>query len=314
MNPLVQLFVAPDRRLRPSWRFGLSLLVIVFAVVFSSGLALFAMGMGVHGPGVEFVYRTGMLGALLGGFAVLLYLLDRVRGYVLGPMGLEFNRPALRESLAGAAFGAGMVVVSVAALAVVGRVELHWIGSGPRVVFPILAVSYITAVAAMAEEVAFRGYPFQRLVEGIGAVGGIVVLSVFFGAIHLGNPHVSLWGFLNTIEIGALLAMAYLRTRSLWMPWGIHFGWNLSLGMGFGLPVSGLNDFAVAVQGTAEGPLWLTGGSYGIEASLTGSVVILLAFFALVRMTPSQPAPAAELAKAPEEANHSLSSSAEGSG
>ena len=152
----------------------------------------------------------------------------------------------------------------------------------------------------MAEEVAFRGYPFQRLVEGIGPAGGIIVLSVFFGAIHLGNPHVSLWGFLNTIEIGAFFAMAYLRTRSLWMPWGIHFGWNLTLGMGFGLPVSGLNDFAVAVQGTAEGPLWLTGGSYGIEASLTGTVVILVAFFVLVRMTPSRPVAVPELAKAPE--------------
>ena len=314
MNPLVQLFVAPDGRLRPSWRFGLSLVVIVFAVIFSSGLALFAMAKGAHGPATEFVFRTGLLVSLLGGFAVLLYLLDRERGYVLGPMGLEFNRPALRESFAGTALGAGMVGVSVAVIAVAGQVEFHWIGGGVRAAVPILAVTYITAVAAMAEEVAFRGYPFQRLVEGIGAVGGIVVLSVFFGAIHLGNPHVSLWGFLNTIEIGALLAVAYLRTRSLWMPWGIHFGWNLTLGMGFGLPVSGLSDFAVAVQGTAEGPLWLTGGSYGIEASLTGSVVILLAFFVLLRMTPPRPAAAAALAKAPQEANHSLSSSAEGSG
>ena len=313
MKPINRLFFAPDHRLRPSWRFGLSLVVVVFATGFAGALTVAAMRKGFGAHGAEFIFRTAWLAFQLMGFSVMLYTLDRVRGYVLGPMGLEFNRTALRESLAGTALGAGMVVVSVAALAVVGRVEFHWVGSGPRVVFLILAVSYITAVAAMAEEVAFRGYPFQRLIEGIGPAGGIVVLSVFFGAIHLGNPHVSLWGFLNTIEIGALLAVAYLRTRSLWMPWGIHFGWNLTLGMGFGLPVSGLNDFAVAVQGTAEGPAWLTGGSYGIEASLTGSVVILLAFFVLVRLTPPRPAPAAALAKAPEEANHSLRSSA-GSG
>ena len=171
------------------------------------------------------------------------------------------------------ALGAGMVVVSVAFMAAVGRVELHWVGGGPRVAVMILGVAYITAVAAMNEEAAFRGYPFQRLVEGIGPVGGIVLLSVLFGALHLGNPHVSLWGLLNTIEIGAFLAVAYLRTRSLWMPWGIHFGWNFTLGVVFGLPVSGLNDFAIAVQGTAEGPLWLTGGSYGIEARDRKSVV-----------------------------------------
>lgn len=297
MNRVVRLFLAPDRLLRPSWRFGVSLVVIVFAAVFSSVLARQVPG--VHGYGVEFLFRTGFLVSLLGGFAALLYLLDRERGCVLGAMGLRLDRAALRDSLAGTTLGAGMVAASVAAMALAGRVEFHWIG-GPRVLLAILAVVYITAVAAMAEEVTFRGYPFQRLVEGIGAVGGIVVLSVLFGAIHLGNPHASIWGILNTIGIGAVLAVAYLRTRSLWMPWGIHFGWNLTLGMGFGLPVSGINDFAVAVQGTAEGPAWLTGGGYGIEASLTGSVVILLAFFVLLRMTPPVSAPAAELAKPQE--------------
>jgi hypothetical protein len=254
----------------------------------------------MHGYGDEFLFNTLFLASLLGGFAVLLYLLDRQRGQVLGTMGLRLDRAALRDSLAGAALGAGMVGASVAAMAIVGRVEFHWVGGGPRVLVAMLAVTYMTAIAAMNEEAIFRGYPFQRLVEGIGPAGGIILLSVLFGAIHLGNPHVSLWGFLNTIEVGVLLAVAYLRTRSLWMPWGLHFGWNLALGLGFGLPVSGLNDFAVAVQGTAEGPVWLTGGSYGIEASLTGSLVIVAAFFVLLRMTSGRAAAPPQLAKAPE--------------
>ncbi len=302
MNPLLQIFLliflARDGRLRPSWRFGISLVVIVFAAAFSSIFA--ALMPGARGYGLEFLFRTAFLASLLGGFALMLYLLDRERGYVLGAMGLKLDRAALRHSLAGAALGACMVGLSVAVMALAGRVEFHWTGGGLRVGLGVLAVTYITAVAAMAEEVAFRGYPFQRLIDGVGAVGGIVVLSVLFGAIHLGNPHASLWGFLNTIEVGALFAFAYLRTRSLWMPWGLHFGWNLTLGMGFGLPVSGINDFAVAVQGIADGPEWLTGGSYGIEASLTGSVVILLGFFALLRMTAPPPAPLPQLAKAPE--------------
>jgi hypothetical protein len=300
LNLVARLFLAPDRRLRPSWRFGVSLAAIVLAGVFSGTLASLAPKQAAHGYAREFLFSTALLLALLGGFAALLYLLDRERGYVLGAMGLKLDRAALRDGLTGTALGAGMVTASVGFMAVVGRVEFHWVGGGPRVAVMILAVAYITVVAAMNEEVAFRGYPFQRLVEGIGPVGGIVVLSVLFGALHLGNPHVSLWGFLNTIEVGALLAVAYLRTRSLWMPWGIHFGWNFTLGLGFGLPVSGLNDFAVAVQGSAEGPAWLTGGSYGIEASLTGSVVILLAFFVLLRLIPSRPAPAPPLAKALE--------------
>jgi membrane protease YdiL (CAAX protease family) len=301
MNPIVRLFLAADRRLRPAWRFWLSLVVVVFSTGFAGTMAVAVRKTG-HAP-AELVFRTAWLVFMLLGFALMLYTLDRIRSHGLGSMGLALDRVALRDSFVGTAFGGGMVVASVAVVALAGRVEFHWIGGWPRVAVAILAVTYITAVAAMAEEVAFRGYPFQRLVEGIGAPGGILLLSVFFGAIHLGNPHTSLWGFLNTIEIGAFLAVAYLRTRSLWMPWGIHFGWNLTLGMVLGLPVSGINDFTVAVQGTAEGPLWLTGGSYGIEASLTGTLIVAASFLVLLRMTPARapvPTPAPELAKAPE--------------
>lgn len=306
MSLLARLFLAPDRRLRPSWRFWVSVAAIVVAGLFSGTFASLAPRKALHGYASELVFTTLLFLSLLGGFAALLYLLDRERGYVLGAMGLRLDRAALHDSLMGTALGAGMVAVSVGFMAVVGRVELHWVGSGPRVAVMVLGVAYVTMLAAMNEELAFRGYPFQRLVEGIGPVGGIVFLSVLFGALHLGNPHVSLWGFLNTIEVGALLAVAYLRTRSLWMPWGIHFGWNFALGLGFGLPVSGLNDFAVAVQGTAVGPEWLTGGSYGLEASLTGTVVIALSFGALLFLTPARPAavpapvstPPPELAKA----------------
>ena len=74
--------------------------------------------------------------------------------------------------------------------------------------------------------------------------------------------------------IGILLSIMYLRTRSLWLPWGFHFAWNTTLGLVLGLPVSGLRLFNVAVHGTANGPRWLTGGSYGIEASAPGAFAI----------------------------------------
>ena len=302
MNPVVRLFLAPDRRLRPSWRFWISVVVFVFSAGFAGALAVVVRKAG-HELGAEFVFRTAWLTFMLLGFALLLYALDRVRGYVLRAMGLALDRAAVRDSIVGTALGGGMVAATVAVMAIVGRLEFKWVGGGPRITLSILALAFLLAVAAMAEEVAFRGYPFQRLVEGIGAAGGILLLSVLFGALHLGNPHATVWGFLNTIGIGVFLAIAYLRTRSLWMPWGIHFGWNFTLGVGFGLPVSGLNDFAIAVQGTATGPLWLTGGSYGIEASLTATLVVAASFFVLLRLTPARavpPAPVPELAKALE--------------
>jgi hypothetical protein len=141
---------------------------------------------------------------------------------------------------------------------------------------------------ATYEELSFRGYAFQSLTKSVGPIASIATFSVWFGAVHLMNPHaggILSWSFLNTIGVGALFAVAYLRTRSLWMPIGMHFGWNLALGTLFGLPVSGLDYFAVLVHGKAVGPKWLTGGFYGVEASATGAAVILLGFVPVVLLT-----------------------------
>jgi len=83
-------------------------------------------------------------------------------------------------------------------------------------------------------------------------------------------------GLLNTVLIGIVLAIAYLRTRALWLPLGLHFGWNATLGLLFGLPVSGLDIFNVVTHSTADGPRWLTGGSYGIEASAPGALAVVV--------------------------------------
>jgi hypothetical protein len=165
-----------------------------------------------------------------------------------------------------------------------------------RIIGPALLVVWVLATAAMLEEVTFRGYPFQRLADGLNSIdrsigmpfgsSAIVVLSILFGAVHMRNPHATLLGAANTALIGVFFAIAYLRTRSLWMSFGAHFGWNFSLGVLFGLPVSGMTRFSVVVQGVARGPYLLTGGDYGLEASATGTAVILLGIFFLVMLVP----------------------------
>src|SRR5439155_10443486 len=135
------------------------------------------------------------------------------------------------------------------------------------VVLGIMILSMLAA-AAMLEEVIFRGYPFQRLADGLSIVdrsirmpfgsSAIVVLSILFGAVHLKNPHATPLGAANTVLIGILFSIAYLRTQALWMSFGAHFGWNMTLGMLYGLPVSGITSFSVVVQGAARGPYLLT--------------------------------------------------------
>ncbi len=140
----------------------------------------------------------------------------------------------------------------------------------------VVVVLIVLVFGALAEEMMFRGYPFQRLEEAIGPTGAIAVFSLLFAAVHLSNPGASPLGLLNTVLIGIVLAIAYLRTRALWLSWGIHFGWNATLGLLFGLPVSGLRIFNVVTHATAKGPRWLTGGSYGIEASAPGAVAVII--------------------------------------
>jgi len=111
-----------------------------------------------------------------------------------------------------------------------------------------------------------------------GPVLGIAVLSLLFGLVHWGNPSRTVVSTANTVLIGIVLAIAYLRTEALWFPIGIHFGWNFTLGVVFGLPVSGIDAFGVIVHGQARGPLWLTGGAYGIEASAVATGVVAFAW------------------------------------
>ena len=111
MKLLARLFIAPDHRLRPSWRFWLSVAAIFLSAAFSGTLASLAPWSAMQGHAREFLFSTLFLLTVLGGFAALLYLLDRERGHVLGAMGLRLDRAAWRDSVKGTALGAGMVAV-----------------------------------------------------------------------------------------------------------------------------------------------------------------------------------------------------------
>jgi membrane protease YdiL (CAAX protease family) len=173
-----------------------------------------------------------------------------------------------------------LITIAVASVSIFGGLTFTPHFTVRTIAHQVLVIVLLLG-GALLEELAFRGYPFQRLVEAIRPVGAIVVLSIFFGAVHLQNPGAQGFfslGFFNTILVGVLFAYAYLRTRTLWLPIGMHFGWNLFLGVVYGLPVSGIRDFSLVLRTTARGSRFLTGGGYGIEASLPGTLVLLLGF------------------------------------
>lgn len=228
------------------------------------------------------VYRWLGSAVLLGGFHFFTRVLDQVETDLWGYIGLPLRARAVRQSFVGLAWGGVLITIAIVPLAVTG-LDFSLRFSGHIVVR--LAITIVLLVGgALLEELMFRGYPFQRLIEAIGVPGAIIVLSIFFGAVHLNNPNsggVWSWGFFNTLAVGVLFAIAYLRTRALWFPLGVHFGWNFFLGVVYGLPVSGIRDFSIVVRSVAHGPKLLTGGAYGIEGSITGSVVILIGIMAM---------------------------------
>ena len=185
------------------------------------------------------------------------WIRDLLLGSLLGVLSL-----ALATAIATAAGGLSFTLSGSEALALVGRTLF-----GSAIMF---------VVAAFAEEALFRGYPLQTLTRAQLVWLAILINFVFFAAAHFQNPNWAPLGAFNTGLAGIWLSVAYLRTRSLWFPLGIHWSWNWAMGSLFGLPVSGLTLVSnPLMRGTDQGPQWLTGGSYGIEGGLACTIALV---------------------------------------
>ena len=200
-------------------------------------------------------------------------------------LGLPRRPTAGREWTIGAAVGWGMMALSVLPMALGGTLYVSlWMS--PRA-FWLLAVNlFALAIGSLVEEMAFRGYPYRRLIEAVGSVKATIGMSLIFGVGHyLLNPDSTRASLLITVLAGLLLSIAWLRTHGLWLGWGLHFAWNASMGVLFGLPVSGLTDFSSVVQTRAVGRVWLTGGDYGPEGAFFTILALLAGMVVLVRLT-----------------------------
>jgi membrane protease YdiL (CAAX protease family) len=119
------------------------------------------------------------------------------------------------------------------------------------------------------EELLFRGYRLQNLSDGLNPVWGVLLSSLWFGIAHLANPNTDAKFFVATgiLLAGVFLAYGYVSTKQLWLPIGLHIGWNFFEGVGFGFPVSGLDIYHLT-RITVSGPELWTGGAFGPEAGL----------------------------------------------
>jgi len=255
-----------DGDLRPIWRFFLSLVVGFFAY---SLAYLLARGVRGLSPRLEVWYGSLMLFellALLGTFKLMTALFERKP---LAVVGLAFYPSWMKELCLGMCVGGVMIVSVGGGEALLGLARFTPSAFGVKAELGYgSALFLVLLLSATNEELIFRGYPFQKLVESLGPIAAVAASSAFFGLAHLGNPHHTLVSTVNTMLVGIPLSIAYLRTRALWMPIGIHLTWNYLQGFVFGLPVSGLTFSPSLLKVQVQGATWMTGAAYGPEGGL----------------------------------------------
>ncbi len=266
---LPDFLLGQDGLLRPIWR------AISFAGVayLTSGLVVrvFAILSGSV-PGVASIpcYATLCAVLLLETWMFLLLMDERS----FRTLGLWFYAGWARETLGGIGIGLLLISAVVGPIAAAGAVRFTgWGEAGTSVWFHLVRTAIWLVLAATAEELLFRGYAFQRLIDSVGEWGAVAVLSALFALAHLQNPAATVLSTVNTALAGVVLSVAYLRTRGLWLPIGLHWAWNFTMGPVFAFPVSGLRVEPMMLRVNVAGPAWLTGGNYGPEGSVVLTVI-----------------------------------------
>jgi membrane protease YdiL (CAAX protease family) len=271
--------------------------VAVYVVLYLLVAFFFGPLLGWLGGILVGITLTGLAASLIAnGYALRIF-----EGRHLADIGLRWNADSARNLLLGLAGGVGSVVLVLLPPVIVGAAHFRPdpVPEGTLATAGFLPV--LLLMGAAGEEIVFRGYGFQVLLRALGPYATIVPVGVLFALMHASNPNAGLLGLLNTAAFGILFGYAFLLSQDLWLPIGLHYGWNVTLPF-FGVNISGITMKVTGyVLEWKAGPLW-SGGEYGPEASILTSFLFVLLWLYL-RKAPirRQPNP---LLDTPEEASH----------
>lgn len=189
----------------------------------------------------------------------------------------RFNINWLKQFGMGLALGTIIMVVPAIFLTFLGYA--NWQVNELSVSTVISGFSFFTAVA-VAEEMLFRGFIFQRLMESLGQWPAQIVISGMFLLTHINNPGMigmtKTLAALNIFIASVMFGLAFIKTKSLAMPVGIHFMANFMQGTVLGFGVSGVKEQSLVKAFAGECPVWLNGGEFGLEASVPGLLMVIL--------------------------------------
>lgn len=288
-----KIFFNSTDRLRSGWRASIYVLIIIvlsfFSGAFLQAVGVLADALGLEKPWVENLIEI-LSWVLL--FAVAVFagwgcakLLEDLPWRALG---WSHHKGAIRDFLVGSLIGVASILIATSIAAVSGGLRFKFFEAGAAFAVgkTLIGSGLLFILAAAGEEALFRGYALQTFTRAGLVWLGVFLTSVPFALVHLSNPNVSAgFTFVNTALAGAWLAAAYLRTRSLWFPLGIHWAWNWTMGSVFGIPVSGItkltpHPFFISSD---AGPSWLTGGAYGLEGGAACTVALIISTIFILR-------------------------------
>ena len=294
-------FVGKDGHLRSGWRATFFCVAfLVCARLFEGAASLITHAVG----GLPAGFWGDVLPFLIG--AVVLFSAATLVGWGCGAIFEELpfsalgwwpHRGWLKNVALGSLLGAASLLLAAGFTAVTRGIRFTFNASAGTSIGKTVIVSLVIfVIAGAAEESLFRGYALQTFTRAKLAWVGVLLTSLPFAAAHLANPNVSRgFTFINTAVAGVWLAAAYLRTRSLWFPLGLHWAWNWTQASLLGLPVSGIQRIAPAplLHAMNAGPDWLTGGAYGIEGGAACTVALGISTLVIWRMKFLSKAPVA---------------------
>jgi uncharacterized protein len=264
------IFKNPFGQIRSGWR--IALFVLFCAVTFT--LAFLPIVLRLYAAKQFELGLLSLLSVLAGTWLAVKFVEKRP----FAGVGLAINRQAMRQLAIGVLVGWLMMTAIFGFEYANGWVKVEM----PDFSFDAALGSVGLALlffgfAAMFEEVFVRGYMMQVLAQGIGIVWASILTAILFSFLHVANPNVNAFAYANIVLVGIVFALAYWRTRSLWLPFGIHFSWNFAQTTLYGFRTSG-QDFThyELTKLTQFGPEWLTGGAFGPEAGALATLMIVL--------------------------------------
>jgi uncharacterized protein len=275
---------------------GLLLRVGVFALIAALGYYfVFPLIIAFLGAPVLVISTLGTFAAAAVANTLALRIYERGN---LSDIGLGWTAASRRNLSLGILGGIGAALV-VVLLPLVTRLADFQPLPNERLRWPsLLFVSILLLFGAVGEEMLFRGYGFQVLVRGMGPFATVLPVAVLFGLAHSQNLNFGPLALFNTILWGVVLGYAYLRSGDLWLPIGLHFGWN------WALPMLGANLSGFTMDVTGYAMHWelagrvgglLSGGAYGPEGGLLTTAVAIGLFFYVAKAPVQQQRPAEEV-------------------